>query len=195
MGVGHRTRGAAVPDRPNRNEQRRARELAGQEGISYQQALQRLRDDPRPAASDVFASTHMAQILALARREADLLGHGRDVVTECVLLALIWDGSGPATALTDLGVRDVVDTRVRELVALPAYRPNRDDMATVMRHVRHYMDAYGHDEMGADHTLAAMTHLQTGVIAQVLDELELREALCARMTPWLRRRAAAESVD
>ncbi len=45
MGVGRRARGAAVSDRPSRNEQRRARALAAQEGLSYQQALTRLRHE------------------------------------------------------------------------------------------------------------------------------------------------------
>lgn len=42
-----------MSDRPNRNEQRRARALAAQEGISYQQALTRLRDHT-PTADDQF---------------------------------------------------------------------------------------------------------------------------------------------
>lgn len=49
-----------MSDRPNRNEQRRARLLAAQEGISYQRALQRLREDaPGPGAA---AATSIAGV-------------------------------------------------------------------------------------------------------------------------------------
>lgn len=175
-----------MSDRPSRNEQRRARELAAQQGISYQQALQQLRDKPPTSGpGDVFASTYMGQILTLATREADLLGHGRVITNEHVLIALIWDGSGPVTVLSELGVAERIAARLRELMALPTYRPHPDEMATMMRYVRQYMDTHGHEEMGAADTLAAMTHVQTGVVAQVLDELDVRQQLRASLLPWL----------
>lgn len=181
-----------MSNRPDRNEQRRARELAAEQVVTYQQALQQLRaHSPTPGADGVFASPYIGQVLTLAAREADLLGHGRVIANEHVLLALIWDGTGPVTVLSELGVAERIDVRVRELIALSAYRPRREEMVAMMRHVREYMDMHGHEEMGAGHTLAAMTHLRTGVIAQVLDELDLRDQLRERLTPWLSRKAPA----
>ena len=53
-----------MSDRPNRNEQRRARTLAAQQAISYQQALTRVRDGASAAAA---SASH--PMLALAPGE------------------------------------------------------------------------------------------------------------------------------
>ena len=56
-GVGRRVKGAAVSDRrkPSRNEQRRARALAAERGISYMQALNVIRSETRSTGSTLLA--------------------------------------------------------------------------------------------------------------------------------------------
>lgn len=154
-----------------------ARYASPREGVSYQQALQRLRSNAGGPGPDGVSASHMAEILRLAKRAADLLGHGRVLTPEHVLLALIWHSTGPVDVLQKLGATERLDTCVSELITLSDYQFDKDRMAMMMHQVRWYVDTHGGEQVDSVHVLAAMTHLRDGAIAQALDELEVRHAM------------------
>lgn len=119
----------------------------------------------------------LSVVLALARREAELLGH-EVTAPEHLLLALTWEGrGGSARVLEELGVSTLVAEGVRRRFLGGAYTPNPDDMAEVLRLAGEESSGLGHEFLGAEHVLLAMTRASAGIPREVFDELGVREQI------------------
>jgi ATP-dependent Clp protease ATP-binding subunit ClpC len=126
----------------------------------------------------------LGAILALARREAELLE--QEPAAEHVLLALAWEGrSSGARVLKDLGISDPIDHDLRQRLR------ERDRLrepllpGRVLQLASKEAEALGHDFLGSEHVLLAMTQLETGLISEIFDELgarsRIRTALLQRL--------------
>jgi ATP-dependent Clp protease ATP-binding subunit ClpA len=124
-------------------------------------------------------------VTALARREAELLGHHK-VGTEHLLLMAIWEFSATARGvLEEIGAAELVRDRVRTLVEHPNYAPDPADLTAVMQ--RASKEIWRENGvLTSAHFLLAIAELPDSRMGRVLADLRLRDQTRDVARRWVR---------
>jgi ATP-dependent Clp protease ATP-binding subunit ClpC len=118
----------------------------------------------------------MSTLLALARREAELLGHSQ-WGAEHILLAALWEGQGVAAqAMRGLDASDAVRSMILARMRSAGYSPGEVSASQLLDEAADEAKRRGDGYIGTEHVLLAMTR-SGDIVGAALDDLGLSRAL------------------
>src|SRR2546421_13099765 len=118
----------------------------------------------------------MSTLLALAKREAESLGHSEGGA-EQILLAALWEGQGVAAQVVQgLDAADTVRSTILARMHSAAYRPGQVSAAQLLNEAADEAERRGDTYIGTEHALLAMTR-SGDIVGTALDDLGISRTL------------------